>query len=372
MKRVIALILAVALCMGLYVFASSETVVSLSYLNNTIKPQVEKDIESQVKAMFKAPTNISEELFSQGGMISDVAKRVLERMQMKGYYMYSTTGREEVVLKKGDVLSGLSGTTFIMRDGSASVINDAIINLTKGEEIKAGAAIPQSTNFMIPTSNGAGIKINSDRARVWVDGVYRVVSLRYRAKNFDRADALKTMNFFRGSDIGYELDRGATRTEALVMLLRLLGEEEEALAFNGEMPFTDVPAWAKNYVAYAYDKGYTKGVSETKFASNELTTANQYMTFLLRALGYDDENGDFIWNRALDFAKSNGDLTEGEFIQLATSNFLRDHLAYISYQMLFAKMKDGDVTLLDKLIESGVVTEDAARAGIAKVTTPRL
>jgi len=150
MKRVIALILAVALCMGLYVFASSETVVSLSYLNNTIKPQVEKDIESQVKAMFKAPTNISEELFSQGGMISDVAKRVLERMQMKGYYMYSTTGREEVVLKKGDVLSGLSGTTFIMRDGSASVINDAIINLTKGEEIKAGAAIPQSTHAAPP------------------------------------------------------------------------------------------------------------------------------------------------------------------------------------------------------------------------------
>lgn len=372
MKRVVALILSIICLVSLGVLASSDTVISLSYLNKTVKPSLEDSIEEAVLGMFKSPVSPDTDVFSKDGVLSDVAERVLERLQMKGIYMYSTTGREEIILEKDDILSGLAGTTFLMREGSASVANDTIVNITKGQDAKAGSKVSQNTNYMIPKGNGAGIKITSDRAKVWVDGVYRVVSIRYRAKYFDRADALKAMNLFRGSNIGYELNRGATRAEALVMLLRLLGEENAALKYTGGHPFTDVPDWVDRYVAYAYHKGYTNGISKTLFGPSNATTANHYMTFLLRALGYDDAKGDFKWDEAVDFAKTVGNITEGEHLMLKKESFMRDHMAYISYYGLFAKLKGSDSTLLDKLVSAGAVSKSASEKATAKMTSPRL
>ena len=72
------------------------------------------------------------------------------------------------------------------------------------------------------------------------------------------AASLKTLTLFRGSDTGYgegfDLQRPPTRMEALIMLIRLLGEESEALSCTAYQPFTDVPDWALPYAAYAYSK----------------------------------------------------------------------------------------------------------------------
>ena len=76
----------------------------------------------------------------------------------------------------------------------------------------------------------------------------------------DQATALKHLGLFKGvSDTNFELDRAPTRTEALVMLVRALGEEAAALEGDWSHPFTDVAAWADPYVGYAYEKGLTKG-----------------------------------------------------------------------------------------------------------------
>lgn len=50
-----------------------------------------------------------------------------------------------------------------------------------------------------------------------------------------------------------------TRSEAVTMLVRLLGRENEALSGKWETPFTDVPAWAEPYVGLAYENGLTTG-----------------------------------------------------------------------------------------------------------------
>ena len=44
------------------------------------------------------------------------------------------------------------------------------------------------------------------------------------------ADALHELGLFQGTESGYELDRAPSRVEAGVMLVRLLGAEEDALA----------------------------------------------------------------------------------------------------------------------------------------------
>lgn len=161
------------------------------------------------------------------------------------------------------------------------------------------------------------------------------------------ATALKQLGLFKGvSDTDFALDRAPTRTEALVMLIRALGKEAEALGGNATHPFTDVDSWADKYVAYGYEQGLTKGVSATQFGTGS-ADSNMYLTFMLRALGYSDTAGDFAWNAPDTLAKTVGILPGG----VDTSNFLRADVARISWAALEAKMKDGSQTLSQRLMD---------------------
>jgi len=102
----------------------------------------------------------------------------------------------------------------------------------------------------------------------------------------------------------FDLCRRATRAEGLVMLLRLLGKEEEVLAGDWSHPFSD-GGWADQYIGYAYETGLTKGRGDGTFGSGDTITAQQYMTFLLRALEYDD-NGGALYDDALATAEQLG------------------------------------------------------------------
>lgn len=168
------------------------------------------------------------------------------------------------------------------------------------------------------------------------------------------ADSLNSYGLFSGTDKGYELDRNGTRLEGLVMFLRLIGEDKDALNSTSQHPFTDVPHWADRYVAYAYSKGYTSGVDNTTFGSNLTINAKSYFTFLLRALGYSDKSGDFNWNESLEFANSIGLLSDSDF-DLYQSEFLRAQIVKASYDALFFKNKHK--TLFDTLTESGKILD---------------
>jgi len=169
------------------------------------------------------------------------------------------------------------------------------------------------------------------------------------------ADSLNELGLFKGTDKGYELDREPTRVEAGVMLVRLLGAEEEALSLSYTAPFTDVYDWAKPYVQYLYDKGLTKGMSETRFGYSEKCTAKMYATFLLRALGYSDsEGGDFTYDKAVDFAREKG---VADSVNCSEDAFLRDHVAAMSYTALSIAPKSGETDLLAKLEASGAIDD---------------
>ncbi len=176
------------------------------------------------------------------------------------------------------------------------------------------------------------------------------------------ADELKKMGLFYGTDKGYELERAGTRAEALVMLIRLLGEEETAKKSNYTHPFTDVPKWAVKYVGYGYHKGYSYGVSTTKFGSEDKTSAAQYITFVLRALGYSEKADGYTWNNPFAFAEKIGLIKRNEYS--AKSTFLRADIVIVSYRALDIKYKGKDVTLREKL--SGTTepgSGDAREAG---------
>lgn len=173
------------------------------------------------------------------------------------------------------------------------------------------------------------------------------------------ADSLFDLGVFLGTENGFELDRAPTRVEGIVMLIRLLGAEEDAKTMSDlKIPFTDVPDWAKGYVAYAYEEGLTKGISDTKFGSNNTLEAKAYITFLLRSLGYDDSEGDFTYINALNYALKLGLIDTDMYGTLASSTFLRSHVAKTSYDTLKFPYKGKDALLIDILIVDGKVDEN--------------
>lgn len=195
------------------------------------------------------------------------------------------------------------------------------------------------------------------RLSVIVFALCMILSVSVFASDFDHtADALSDLGLFRGTGKGFELDREPTRAEAATMLVRLLGAEEEAMTLTYTAPYTDVYDWAKPYVQYLYEKGITKGTSQTLFGYSDKCTAQQYATFLLRALGYSDgENGDFTYENAISFAREKG-VFDG--VNCNSGAFLRDNVCAMSYTALSAAPKSGEKDLLTKLLNRGAVKNE--------------
>jgi len=177
------------------------------------------------------------------------------------------------------------------------------------------------------------------------------------------ADKLNELGLFSGAGYNadgspnYDLDRAPTRYESVVMLIRLLGKEAEAKSQSWDTPLTDVVAWAQPYVGYAYTHGLTAGYTATTFNGDATVTTAQYLTFVLRALGY-DSSSDFRWDKAWEFTDALG-LTNGEYASYNNNKFLRANMVQISYAALEMPLKDGSGSLAEKLIAEGVFDEDA-------------
>ena len=175
------------------------------------------------------------------------------------------------------------------------------------------------------------------------------------------AEQLNLLGVFQGTGDGFELNREPTRLEGLIMLIRLLGKEAEAQSLiYQDCVFTDVPDWGKGYVNYAYLFGLTKGMGNNLFGTYDKIHALAYTTFMLRALGYNDDNGDFSYSLAIQFAVQIGLYTDADAAELAENIFLRDHVAKISMLALNTTVKSGGISLLDKLSNDGAVSQDVA------------
>lgn len=171
------------------------------------------------------------------------------------------------------------------------------------------------------------------------------------------ADSLHEMGLFQGTQNGYDLDRTPTRAEAAVMLVRLLGKEDEAKALTYTAPFTDLKGWEKPYVQYLYSNGLANGTNRTTFNPTGKCTAQMYAVFLLRALGYSD-TADFSYANAIETARERGIYDTGI---INVQNFLRDDAAAASYTVLSVSPKNSEGTLLDQLVSENAITEADAK-----------
>ena len=362
MKKRIAILLSLCLLLGTAVWAvaagtANDPLVSLSYLTGTFTKAMNREIKD-------ALDESDDELIDALENGEDLSSTALHWTEIR--------------LKQGDVLSGQTGTMVLPLAGTVGVSYDsgAVVDVTCGEVIASGGTLAADHRYLVAEDTEAEFVV-----------VDRTAVLDYQGSAFltesDAVDynamaaALKTMHLFKGSFTGYgegfDLEVAPTRLQSLIMFIRVLGEEEEALAWTGTQPFKDIHegTQAFQYVGYAYEKGYTNGYTTTEFRPAGAVNVYQYTEFILRAMGYSSAQNTNIGD-ALIRAQTAGVLTEGEVAVLQTVKFLRADLVYLSYYALAADLPDGTMTLGDLLREKGVFTKAEWKEAQELVTSDRM
>ena len=108
------------------------------------------------------------------------------------------------------------------------------------------------------------------------------------------AENLQADGLLNGNENGLDLLKPLTRIEATAILVRAMGLEDTQTADTSY--FTDIPNdnWGAKYANIAKDKGIADGVGDNLFAPNDIITASQFATLILRNRG---ENPD--WQTAI-------------------------------------------------------------------------
>lgn len=313
-----------------------------------------------------------------GGYAQALAEAVDRRLDASDTSIRARTapGPQEHALKEGDVLQISAGQTILPLSGEASpdISSGALVDVTSGIEHPSGQPLRPGHRYIAGENTAAAVTVTSPAAVLSCEGGGLLVPST-SPDYYAIARALRDVGLFQGTGSGtgegFDLSRAPTRGEGLVMFLRVLGEESQALSCTAPHPFSDVPAWLSPYVSWAYAQGYTSGVSRTQFAPSRTLSAAEYGEFLLRALHYSGPAKD-SYTTSLSRALSQGILTPGEYTMLQGKPFLRAHAAYVSYYALDVPLQDTGQTLAQHLAAAGQMTAVQLAAARTQVGTERI
>lgn len=169
------------------------------------------------------------------------------------------------------------------------------------------------------------------------------------------------------------------RDQAMILIIRALGEEKAALALtDAEVAETlanvvdadKIASWAKKYAAYALKEKITYGVGgveagKIKFGPDATIDGTDFTILLLRALGYSTVSKTTV----LDVVVEAGVLSQIDAIAaLSAKPYYRDFAAHT----IFGAVKNGETadgeSFIETLIAAGAV--DAAKAAAAGFIAP--
>jgi hypothetical protein len=177
----------------------------------------------------------------------------------------------------------------------------------------------------------------------------------------EASDAQTLYNLGRLDDVSTSaLSETLTRVIGVTMVMKALGyTQADADAVEADCTFTDLEgdyAWAKGWVQLAYNEGITLGtVKGIIFNPSGTLTAQEFVAFLLRALGYDTVD-------AYDEAAAIG-AAAGITTDFADTDYTKGEASVAMLDALSAKLQDeSGMTLIEKLVADGVVSLDAAIA----------
>ena len=354
MKRTLtaaSILLALALCFVVAFAAGGDAddpLISLSYLVGLFKQETDSSIDFAI--------NTADEKLQQNTQLwlDEMAE---DAMSSAGQNFAEVA--QQVTLNTYDAISGSGGLYVTAHAGQimAYINFGTVIDVTTGEEIPHGSVLSINHHYIVAENSSAEFISTSPTAVLSYQGNYTHTHDETSIDYYGVALALRELGLFRGSGSGigegFDLHLAPTRAEALVMFIRILGEEEAALSCTYEHPFTDVPAWLDRYAAWAWNKGYSNGVGNNKFGPALTVSAVEYQEFLLRALGYSTAGVD-NYLTSLERSLEHGALTDAEYFLLSDTTFLRAHVAYLSYYNLDTLVAGTYMTLAQQLQQQHV------------------
>lgn len=186
------------------------------------------------------------------------------------------------------------------------------------------------------------------------------------AATLTNAEKVELLGILQGEGNGVTdeyLAKATTRIQGAVLLLRLIGKEDEALAYAGGDNFTDVVGneWFHSITAYlkANPQHGFVGYEDGTFKPFKVMTAAEFYKVLLTILGY-EQGEDYTWAQVADFAEGLGLVA----LENPTAGVTNADMADAILEALQADMKSG-VALLDSLIADGIISSaDANAAGL--------
>lgn len=155
---------------------ADDPLITLSYLNQTVKPALEDELEKSVDS---AKKEISDEFKKQiAGFESSIESRLAGGTVSPGTSV--TSGEFKVVtLTNRQVLICGVGSELLLRTGDATAYGGGsprLVDSTDGTEISAaGGPLAKNHMYMVP-ADGHGIRAASDSVTVLVCGSYEVHS----------------------------------------------------------------------------------------------------------------------------------------------------------------------------------------------------
>lgn len=250
-------------------------------------------------------------------------------------------------------------------NGTANARNAKLFDLTGGTAKTLSA--PQAKADILEVSwlsNGAlkvVVEAQGDQP-VYTTWQYSEAAQPPAGSDLALAGQLNQLGLFRGAgtnadgSVNYDLDRQPNRAEAITMLIRALGAGDQE-GTTKQHPYQDVPTWANGAVSYARKYDLTRGISATEFGAKSPVTTAMYLTFMLRALGYQDGT-DFVWNSPWETAVQAGILPA----QADWATLTRGELVEITAAALFAQHKTTGQPLWERLVSSGAFTAEQFQA----------
>ncbi len=290
MKKIIIAALCTALLVGSVLAAGlgeGDSLISLSYLEQFFIPKLVDDgyekateaLDSVYGEASAALDNLAQECLAQVGA------------GQNGGYSESYARRTYAVR---DELTLESGSGVIVEAGSLKLTHSGtVVDVTVGQTVPSDSVLTVGHRYLVAEETQAQLVVESDAARVAVEGAYLVVPSGESATPFtditihqwyrDAVNRAYNMGLFAGTGDGsifapeVKLDRAMMMT----VLFHLAGDPDEE-RFAAEVTFPDVPAgeWYESYVRWAGQQGIGAGYGDGAFRPLNTMTRREVIQFL--------------------------------------------------------------------------------------------
>ena len=151
--------------------------------------------------------------------------------------------------------------------------------------------------------------------------------------------------------VTFDLHRDLSRLEGAVLAVRLMGLEAAAQNGSYAHPYADVPDWASGYIGVLYQSGLTEATADNRFRPGDPCSTDTFMAYMLHALGYRMNAGDYRLTTVASIARNIGICVTGEDEPLT-----RGGAVVAMYNTLRTTMKKSTKMLSETLVDSGFLS----------------